>query len=112
MSFYDFRSMFFPYCLKKQDDGRYAVLNREYKPVGFIPQGFVRYGDYPVCVEIKGIRAATARKLSYNGSEDTDEIFLYNDACNPIKDKEYMAAYLKKLELLAKKEIKFDPLHN
>ena len=112
MSFYDFRSMFFPYCLKKQDDGRYAVLNREYKPVGFIPQGFVRYGDYPVCVEIKGIRPATARKLSHEGSEDTDLIYLYNDGCNPIKDKEYMAAYLKKLELLAKKEIKFDPLHN
>jgi hypothetical protein len=112
MSFYDFRSMFFPYCLKKQDDGTYVVLNREYKPVGFIPQGSVNYGDYPVCVEIKGIRAATARKLSHNDSDDTDEIYLYNDGCNPIKDKEYMAAYLKKLELLAKKRIEFGPRQN
>jgi hypothetical protein len=84
-------------------------LNREYKPVGFIPHGFVSYSDYPVCIEIKGIRAATARKLSYNGSDSTDQIYLYNDACNPINDKRHMAAYLKKLELLAKKEIKFDP---
>ena len=101
--------MYFPYCLRKQADGRYAVLNREYKPVGFIPHGFVRYGDFPVCVEIRGIGPATAKKLSYKGCEDTDEIFLYNDACNPIQEKEHMTAYLKKLELLAKKEIKFDP---
>ena len=31
----DFRSVFMPYCLRKQKDGRYVVLNREYKPVGF-----------------------------------------------------------------------------
>lgn len=109
---HDFRSMFFPYCLKMQPDGRYAVLNREYKPVGFIPYGFVRYSDYPVCIEIHGIGPATARKLSYNGSEDTDKIFLYNDGCNPIRDKKDMTAYLKKLELLAKKEIKFNPFRN
>ena len=112
MAFHDFRSMFFPYCLKKQDDGRYVVLNREYKPVGLIPQGSIRYSDYPVHVEIKGIHAATARKLSWNGSEDTDQIYLYNDGCNPVKDKTYMAAYLKKLEILGKKKIEFDPLHN
>jgi len=112
MSHYDFRSMFFPYCLKMQPDGRYAVLNREYKPVGFIPHGFVMYSDYPVCIEIKGIRAATARKLSYDGSGDTDQIYLYNDGCNPINDKKHMTAYLKKLELLAKKEIVFDPFRN
>jgi hypothetical protein len=37
MSHSDFRAMFFPYCLQKQKDGRYVVLNREYKPVGFKP---------------------------------------------------------------------------
>ena len=112
MSRSDFRTMFFPYCLQKQKDGRYVVLNREYKPVGFKPHGFIRYGDYPVCIEIQGIGPDTARKLSYNGSLNTDEIFLYNDECNPIKDVKYMVVYLKKLELLAKKEIRFDPFSN
>ena len=106
---HDFRSMFFPYCLKMQDDGRYAVLNREYKPVGFIPYGFINDSDYPVCIEIKSIGPGTARKLSYDNNPHTEEIFLYNDGCNPIRDKKHMAAYLRKLELLAKKEITFDP---
>jgi len=74
--------MFFPYCLKMQPDGRYAVLNREYKPVGFIPYGFVRYSDYPVCIEIKAIGPSTARKLSYDGSEDTEQIYLYSTSSN------------------------------
>ena len=64
-----------------------------------------------MCIEIKGIRAATARKLSYN-NPNTKDIFLYNDGCNPINDKKHMAEYLKKLGLLAKKEITFDPFCN
>lgn len=32
----DFLSFFMPYCLKKHPDGRYAVLNRKYKPVGMV----------------------------------------------------------------------------
>jgi hypothetical protein len=31
----DFRSIYLPYCLDKQADGSWLVLNREYKPVGF-----------------------------------------------------------------------------
>lgn len=105
MALNDYRAVFMPYCFRQQEDGRYAVLNREYRPVGFKTSDWINYGDSPVCVNIKGITPATARKLSCDGSPDTEEIYLYNDGCNPIKGKRHMAVYLNKLELLAKMQI-------
>lgn len=102
MSLGDFRSVFFPYCLKKQKDGRYAVLNREYKPVGFFTREFITYADHPVLVKLKGLTPIKAAKLSWKGEKQTDEIFLYNDGCVPTHSKANMRAYLEKLELLAK----------
>ena len=97
-----FTAVCLPYCLKKQEDGRYAVLNREYKPVGFNTHEWVEYCDYPVCVELKGIGPAKAEKLSYKDSDDTDTIYLYGDGCNPCHGAGEMSAYLEKLRLLAK----------
>ena len=105
MALDDYRAVFMPYCLHKQEDGRYAVLNREYKPVGFNTSDWINYDDYPVCVNIKDLESSTAKRLSCSGSEDTDDIFLYNDGCNPVKDEDYMADYLEKLELLAKMQV-------
>lgn len=105
MSFNNVTAVYMPYCLQRQEDGRYAILNREYKPLGFLTREWITYSDYPVCAKIKGIGPATARKLSYKGSEDTDWIFLYNDGCNPCHGPEEMEAYLKKLSLLGKLRI-------
>jgi hypothetical protein len=102
MALGDFRAIFLPYCLQKQPDGTYAVLNREYKPVGFKTRDVIKYSDYPVCVKIKGLTPAKAVKLSNNGSKDLDTIFLYNDVTNPIGSKKNMDAYLAKIALLAK----------
>ena len=101
----DFRSVFMPYCLRKQGDGRYVVLNREYKPVGFFTNEYVKYEEHPVAVRLKGIGPATAAKLSWKGSEDIDNIFLYNDGCIPTASAENMKQYLTKLQLLAKLRI-------
>jgi len=93
----DFRSVFMPYCLRKQDDGRYVVLNREYKPVGFFTRDFVKYEEHPVAVKLQGIGPATAEKLSWKGDTNTEEIFLYNDGCIPTDGAENMKKYLAKL---------------
>ncbi len=98
----DFRSIYMPYCLKKQEDGSYAVLNREYKPVGFNTRDFINYEDYPVTTTLKGIGPGVAKKLSYSGSDDTETIYLYNDGCVPVHSTSNMNAYLKKLGTLAK----------
>ena len=81
----DFRSVCMPYCLQKQPDGKYLVLNRGYKPFGFKTSDHVKYEDYPICLQLKGIGPATAAKLSYKGSDDVNAIFLYNDGWIPTR---------------------------
>lgn len=103
----DFRAVFLPYCLQKQPDGRYAILNRRYKPVGFMTKDHIKYEEYPVCAELKGIGSATAAKLSYKGDSDTDTIYLYDDGCVPTQSAEHMKKYLQRLEILAKLEVRF-----
>lgn len=105
MALNNFRALFFPYCLDKQSDGRYVVLNREYKPIGFKTREHIKYEDYPVCVGLKGIGSATAAKLSYKGNSNTDRIYLYNDGCVPTESAEPMKNYLDRLEILAKLKV-------
>lgn len=92
----------FPYCLDRQPDGRYAVLNRSYKPVGMMVSNFVTYADNPVLVKIKGLTPLRASKMSYAGSTDLDRIYFYNDGCVPTSSAANMSAYLKRLAVLMK----------
>ena len=108
MPLHDVRSAYLPYCLDKQSDGSYAVLNRDYKPLGFLTRSHVNYSDYPVCAKIAGLTAATAQKLSWNASPDLDRIYLYNDGCIPTRSKENMDAYLKRIRILAALKISWD----
>ena len=103
----DFRAIFLPYCLKKQVDGSYVVLNRNYKPLGFKTAEHVDYLEYPISVKMQGIKPKLAAKLSISGSPDTKDIFLYNDATVPIQGKKNMIAYLEKLEILAKLKLRY-----
>jgi len=105
MALLDFRAVYLPYCLQLQEDGRYAVLNREYKPVGFYTTQFIRYSDYPVTVRLKGLGPATAAKLSVEGSDDPTLIYLYDDRTNPVLSEANMEAYFTKLSVLAKLRI-------
>ena len=101
MSLNDFRSVFMPFCIQKQNDGRYVVLNREYNPVGFFTQEFVNYEEHPVSVRFKGIDPSIAAKISWDGSENTDNMFLYNDGGIPTESEANMKTYLAKLQILA-----------
>ncbi len=101
MTQYSFRQIYLPYCLDRQENGEYVVLNRQYKPVGFTTGEWILYEDFPVSVPLK-ITEATARKLSYKESEELSRIYLYNDGCIPDRDKKSMDAYLIKLQLLTK----------
>lgn len=107
----DIRAAFLPYCIKRQDDGRYAILNREYKPVGFWTRAYVTYEDYPTLVRIKGLTLARAVKISYDGDTSVDSIFLYNDGCIPTHSAANMTAYLARLAVLAELRIEGDPPH-
>jgi hypothetical protein len=99
------RAVHLPYVIKRLEDGRYVVLNREYKPLGFKTKDRVNYTDYPIAVTFKGLTAKVAAKLSHNGSDDLDKIALYNDGCIPTDSAENMIAYVRRIALLANLEI-------
>ncbi len=101
----DFRSICLPYCLQKQPDGTWIVLNREYKPLGFNTNDRVDYGDYPIATKFKGLGPATLDKLDHRGRASDDCVMLYGDGCVPTHSAENMKVYMKKLEFLAKLEV-------
>ena len=94
-----------PYCLKKLECGRYIILNRGYKPLGFFTDDFIKYEDYPVLYKLN-ITAAFAKRLSCQGKSDTDQIWLYDDGCIPGTGDGHMKAYLGRLAMLSRLEIR------
>jgi hypothetical protein len=66
-------------------DERYVVLKQEYKPPGFKTMALVNYEEHPVAAKFKGLTPKIAAKISSQGSEDFDSIFLYNDGCIPTR---------------------------
>lgn len=106
MALGDFRSAFMPYCVQQQPDGRYAVLNRDYKPVGFWTRAWIAYDLHPVLVKFPGLTGKVAAKLSWNGSTDTKSIYLYNDGCIPTSSAASMDAYLARVARLMKLKIR------
>lgn len=100
----DFRAVYFPYCIERQADGKYVVLNREYKPVGFNTKEFIKYDKYPVKVALK-LTPSRVTKLADGGENDGDRIYLYGDSTNPLRSKNNFDRYLEKLRLLATLEV-------
>ena len=93
------RSILFPYCIQRVKSGGYILLNRNYKPLGIQSSEWVEYETQPSVAALK-ITAATAIKLSWDGSDNQDRIYLYNDGCIPTDGAAHMDAYLKRLALL------------
>lgn len=100
MSMSELRRTHFPYCLQRLEDGRYVMLNRNYKPIGFLTGEWITYGDYPIGMKIKGLGPKTIAELDCQGGADPTTIFLYNDGSIPTSSKENMQAYLAKLAKL------------
>lgn len=99
------RAFLFPYCIKQLEDGRYIVLNRNYKPLGVQSGDWVVYEEHPSAINLE-ITKSIAEKLSWVGEGCTDTIYLYNDGCIPTDAKEHMNAYLKRLSVLAAVKLK------
>jgi len=79
----NFRKVFMPYCLQRQENGLYAILNRNYKPVGVATTGILRLKDHPGLVNLKGLTAKKASKISFEGLSDLDAIYLYDGGNAP-----------------------------
>lgn len=105
----EFRKVFLPYCLDRQPDGRYAVLNRRYKPVGMTvdPGAWVTYADHPCLVTLKGLTPLRAAKLSPRGDGTPARVYLYDDGCVPTASAADWAAYSQRLQTIAKLTIEY-----
>lgn len=100
-----FRGRFLPYCIEPLPDGRYIVLNRNYKPLGE-SSGWVDYETHPSATTIKGLTTSNLAKIDWRGAPDADgRIYLYNDASNPIRNAANWEAYAARLQALAELEL-------
>ena len=64
MAMNDFRAICLPYCLKKQNDGTYLVLNREYKPLSFkTREDNYLNQELPIYLKIKNLTSKTIEKI-------------------------------------------------
>lgn len=90
------RAIYFPYCLQKQANGNWCILNRNYKSVASNPELL----NIPAEIQSKKLTSELLKKLSFNGEYDLDNVYLYNDSCIPTHSNENMKSYLKKLEIL------------
>jgi hypothetical protein len=94
------RAVYFPYCIEKQHDGSWILLNRNYKPVGFNTGELISYSDFPVSIKIKELGRGTLQRLSCGDEEPGDRVYLYDNGSEPTRNAKAMASYLQKLEIL------------
>jgi hypothetical protein len=99
----EFFKVYMPYCLDKQEDGSWVVLNREYKPLGFLDCGYIHYEEYPISCHL----SLTEKRIdALSGSRGTEawgrkRIYLYGGGNTPYKGKD-LEAYMKRLEFLSR----------
>ena len=91
-----------PYCIQKQADGKYVVLNRDYKPIGFNMKEGCTYSEYPISYKLKRLTPEKAKEISYWSDPGLTSIYLYADGSVPTDSKKNWDAYMKRLELLMK----------
>ncbi len=96
-----------PYCVQKQPNGSYILLNRNYEPLGFLGEFNSERDSKNFEFYFARMTAITAAKISWNNNPDVDKIFLYNDRCTPTLKEEYINNYFVRLEHLMRLKIKY-----
>lgn len=90
----DFRSVFMPYCLRREADGRYLVLSRELAPLGRAEP-----------VAFKGLTSKIAAAVSCKGDPGLANIYLYDDLAPPTSSTTAMKAYFGRVSRLMKLKV-------
>lgn len=88
----------FPYCIQAVHYG-YVLLNRDYKPIGFMTNDWLNYNSYPIQFDTKSFKSSVVQNLSWEGNTEFP-IFLYSDACSPWSSKANETAYFDRLKIL------------
>ncbi|MDO9596713.1 MAG: hypothetical protein Q7J47_03235 [Azoarcus sp.] len=105
MQFYYGYRVFLPYCLERLSDGRYIVLNADFKPLGVPSFEDVDLETHPSAHTIN-ITPELARKLSVSGSDALDCIYLHEGKeLGPPEEGERLAAYAARLAVFMRLKI-------
>ena len=96
---FDLRTFVLPYCLERQADGAYRVLNRRYEPL-MGSDGRVEFA--------RALSPEQVKAISFDGQmgDAQGRIYLYNDGCVPTASAGHWAAYSTRLQRLASWHIK------
>lgn len=110
----DFFEINFPYCLKKDYDGNWMCLNREYQPLGFHRKVTIQApfdqecSDLPMKTKYMGLGEKTLTEVAYgsegirmNNAGEIVTVFLYHGATRPTKSKRSWDDYYSRLRKLA-----------
>lgn len=99
-----------PYCLQQTKDGKWLVLNRNYKPLGTVSKEFVDYDSHPDRLAIHPRTIGAIRRLACNEIEGTPDdpgiLFFYDDGSMPTESARNWASYSTILSLLANAKVK------
>ena len=117
----DFFRINLPYGIKRNDKGEWMAFNREYMPLGYSDESHKttwHNDNLPIFTKYKGLTEALLIKVAARDGESIKrnengeicEVWLYNDATNPMnqtsKNNSYWKLYWEKLEILSKRDIK------
>jgi hypothetical protein len=86
------------YCAHRRGDGKYILLDRDYKPMGWKGDGWADYDAWPSAFSVK-ITPEMAAKLSHDRSADLEWIWFYNDGCPPWGHPDHRTDYQMRLEM-------------
>lgn len=96
------RRLFLPYCVIRQGDGRYAVVNREYKAL-VDTNKHIDYATHAGCVvKLDRMSSVRAAKMSFKADRNVERIYFYDDGCVPTNSDADWSAYSKRLQTFAK----------
>lgn len=94
------RALYFPYCLRRLDDGSWIILNRNYRPVGHGGSSYPDHEGIHPNFRIPNLTNSQIRALSHTGEADGNDVYLYNDGCVPTNGVRHMDDYLRRLRTL------------
>ena len=112
-SLHNFLKINFPYGIELNELGKWVAFNREYKPLGWNTNEYVKYEDYPIATKFNGLTENFLIQLGNVKRDDNDKIvkvYLYDDATNPNKGGIYWDNYAEKLKMLSQIKVPYKHL--
>jgi hypothetical protein len=100
------RQAMFPYGMAKNPDGSWTFFNRQYKTLGTITDDWSEWDDPKHKMFLTGLGPSTRAKLDTHAHDESDRIYFYGDSSNPENSAANMDAYLKKLRILIRLQVK------